>query len=46
MTSIIQEYPISTEKIKEKWEELYDGFDDNPETNEKFDENHQLLLRL
>ena len=46
MTSTSQEYTISSEKLNEKWEGLYDGFDDNPVTNKQFEENHQLLLRL
>ena len=46
MTSIDQGYAISAEKLDEKWEGLYDRFDDCPKTNKKFDENHQLLLRL
>lgn len=46
MTSITQEYPISAENLDEKWEGLYRVFDDCPKTNKKFDENHQLLLRL
>ena len=46
MTSIDQGYAISAEKLDEKWEGLYDRFNDNPATNKEFGENHQLLLRL
>lgn len=46
MTSITHKYPISTKKLKQKWEELYSGFNDDPDENKEFEKNHQLLLRL
>ena len=45
ITSINQERPISAEILKEGWEELYGGFNDDPTTKE-FREKHVFLLRL
>lgn len=45
MTPANQECPISAEELKEKWEKLYEGFNDDPKIKE-FKEKHQFLLRL